>query len=194
LALRAGIGHHAPHADARRAALANREKTLLHTDLAGARAGRARLEARRSIAPAATATRCAALSRLERNGLLATEGGFGEPQLERVTYIAPLRLALLVSAEQVAEQSAEQILHACERGSAHESILGGGHAEPIVVCALIGIGQHGVGGRHPFELLFGPGIARILVGVVLERQATIRGLDLFGGGVALEAEPFVVVA
>jgi hypothetical protein len=62
------------------------------------------------------------------------------------------------------------------------------------VRALIAIRQHGVRDGELLELLLGNAVARVAIGVPLERELSVRGLDLAVGRLALDEERLVVVA
>ena len=67
-------------------------------------------------------------------------------------------------------------------------------AEAIVERALVAVGEHGIGLGRFLELLLGVVVARVAIGVVLQRQLAIRALDLLVRRLALDAEDLVVVA
>ena len=66
-------------------------------------------------------------------------------------------------------------------------------AEAIVHTALLGVGEHLVGLGGLFELLDRLG-RLVAVGVILQRQAAVRLLDVVFGGAPLDAQDFVVIA
>src|SRR5688500_7706287 len=66
-------------------------------------------------------------------------------------------------------------------------------AEPVITRALFLIGKHGISLGRFLELILGFLIARILVGVILQRQLSIRLLDLFDRRRASDAEDLVVI-
>ena len=68
-----------------------------------------------------------------------------------------------------------------------------GEAELVVGLALLGVGQHLVGLSGFLELLLGSRIARVSVGVVLQRELPIRLLDLVRRGGLGDPEHLVVV-
>ena len=88
-----------------------------------------------------------------------------------------------------AEERREDVLEAAE---ALASAEGAGLRPEVVLLALLRIGQHVVRVRHRLEALGGLR-ARIHIRVELAREAAVRLLDLIGGGVALDAEDFVMV-
>ena len=59
-----------------------------------------------------------------------------------------------------------------------------GMAEAIVARALVGVGEHGVRLGRFLELLLGGLVARVAIGMVLERQLAIGALDVLVAGVA----------
>ena len=72
-------------------------------------------------------------------------------------------------------------------------------AQPVVAVAIVSgafllIGENAVGLGRFFEFFLGLRIARILVGVILQRHLPIGFLDVLEAGVALQAEDLVVVA
>ena len=70
-----------------------------------------------------------------------------------------------------------------------------GVAEAIVAGALVGVGEHRVGLGRFLELLLGRLVARVAIGVVLQRQLAVGALDLLiASRVAGDAEDLVVVA
>ena len=79
-------------------------------------------------------------------------------------------------------------IEAARAGAAHA-----GMAEAVVGRALVGVGDDRVGLGRRLELLFGRRVARVAIGMVLERQLAIGALDLGVGGVAPDAEDLVVV-
>jgi hypothetical protein len=62
------------------------------------------------------------------------------------------------------------------------------------VRALIAIRQHGVRDGELLELLLGRAVTRVAIGVPLERELAVRGLDLTVRRLALDEERVVVVA
>ena len=64
----------------------------------------------------------------------------------------------------------------------------------VVALALLGVAEDAVGLRRLLEALLGLLVARVAVGVVLERQLAVGGLDLLLGGVPGDPEDLVVVA
>jgi hypothetical protein len=97
-------------------------------------------------------------------------------------------------AEEVAENAAEarkDIFRALEAFEA--DIIETGLAPAVVELALLGVGQHFIGGADLLEAFFGLAIARIAVRMILHRQLAIGSFDLFGRGVSLHPENLVVV-
>src|SRR5262249_4375510 len=155
--------------------------------LCGARplAGRARLLARN----------------LDRG--LGAGRGLLERDLEVVAEIGPaLRAAAATaSAEEIAEaedvaEAAEDVLEADEDArieSRAAAARDAGVAESIVEAALLAIGEHRVRFGRFLERLLGLVVARVAVGVVLQRELAIGALDLLVRRRALDAEDFVVI-
>ena len=79
-------------------------------------------------------------------------------------------------------------------GSKPPCALTPGVAEAIVGRALLRIREHRVGLGGLLELLLGVLAALIAVGMVLERQLAVRGLQLRVRCATLDAEDFVVIA
>ena len=69
-----------------------------------------------------------------------------------------------------------------------------GVAEAVVGRPLVGVGEDRVGLGRFLELLLGVLVARIAVGMVLQRQLAVRALDLLVAGRPGDAEDLVVVA
>src|SRR5690606_13174415 len=67
-------------------------------------------------------------------------------------------------------------------------------AEAVVAGALLGIAEHGVGLGRFLEALLGFGVARVAVGVVLQRQLAVGALDVLLGRSARNAQDLVVIA
>ncbi len=72
-------------------------------------------------------------------------------------------------------------------------IAGAGVAEPVVLRALLGIGEDLVGLRRLLEAVLSLGVAGVAVGVQLHRHAAIGALELSGVDVSLDAQHFVVI-
>ena len=97
-------------------------------------------------------------------------------------------------AEQISEHVAElgkNVLGAVERSAAHARI---GGAESVIVGTACGIAENVVGFRGFLEFLFGLGIVRIMIGMVLERQLSVGVLDLVVRSIPGDAKNFVIVA
>ncbi len=102
----------------------------------------------------------------------------------------------VAEAEDVAE-AAEDVLEAREmrRVEAPPDAAGDpGVTEAIVAGALVAVGEHRVGFGRFLELLLGRLVARVAIGMELERQLAIRALDLLIGGGTRRPEDLVVVA
>ena len=67
-------------------------------------------------------------------------------------------------------------------------------AEAVVARALVGVAEDGIRLGRFLEPLFGGGVARIAIGMVLERQLPVRALDVLLAGRAADAQDLVVVA
>ena len=69
-----------------------------------------------------------------------------------------------------------------------------GMTEAIVAGALVAVAEDRVGFGRFLEFLFGLLVARVAIGMVLQRQLAIRALDLLLGGRAGDLEDLVVIA
>ena len=126
----------------------------------------------------------------------------GEGDLEVVAEIgAALRPAAAApppEAEEVAD-AAEDVVELGEdrRIESSGTARGAGHgcvAEPIVARALIRVGQHRIRLGRLLERVLGGLIARIAVGMILQRELAIRALDFLLPCVATDTEDRVVVS
>src|SRR5688572_20826334 len=192
---------------ARSAALAagarDGEETLLVAQLPATVA----LRAGRRLRPrcrAAARTGVARLLPRDLDSRLGALGRFVEGNLEVVAQVgaaldtaAPVAAAKDVAkAEDVAE-AAEDVLEAGEdvrieaagRGTAESGV-----AVTIIEVPFVGVGQDGVGLRRLLEFLLGRVVARIPVGVVLQRELAVGALDLPFAGRPRDPEHVVIIA
>ena len=139
----------------------------------------------------------AVLARGEADGLLAAERGLFEGDLQRVPEIAPGG-ATRPLAEQVAENALDHVAHGAlevePRRRRSSCRTEGRVAETIVGRPLVRIRQHGVGLVQLLERLLGRPVTRVLIGVELERQASVGLLQLRVIRSARHTEHLVVVA
>jgi hypothetical protein len=120
----------------------------------------------------------AVLGALEDDGLLAAEGGLLEVELDRVAEVAPGRRLLAREPEQIAEQGVEELRRPGDVGGAERAGAPLDGAEAVVVRPLVLVGEDGVGDRQLLEALLRRLVAGVAIGVPLERQAPVGGLDL----------------
>ena len=80
-----------------------------------------------------------------------------------------------------------------EAAGERSALAKGGMAELVELGPLLRIGEHRVRFGQLLELLLGRLVARVPVGMVLERQLAIGLFDLVLAGVAAQAEDFIVV-
>src|SRR6202035_5152460 len=66
-------------------------------------------------------------------------------------------------------------------------------AEAIVAGALVAVGEHLVGFRGLLEVLLGGAVARVAVGVILDRQPPVGRLELHRADGAFDAQHLVIV-
>jgi hypothetical protein len=112
-----------------------------------------------------------------------------EPVLE--VFAAPRSRAAPAAA---AEEPLEEILDdGAEADVAGASAEPRGGAEAVVVRALVRIREHGVRFADLLEALLGPGVARVLVRVVLAGEGAVDLLQLGVVGAPADAEDPVVV-
>src|SRR5581483_3284610 len=98
------------------------------------------------------------------------------------------------AAEHLPENVAEDVVDVAGEGEAFGEAGGPRVAEAAVIGALLGIGEDGIGLGALLESLLGFLAARVLVGVVLDRELPEGGLQLGPAGGAGDAEDLVVVA
>src|SRR5579864_2378837 len=102
-------------------------------------------------------------------------------------------------AEEVAEQAtAENVAEGRHDVFGRAKIVNRGALEPgvavaVIALALIGVGEDFVGLGGLLEALLGLFIARIPVGMILQRLLAIRFLYLFQRSIALHTENFVKI-
>src|SRR6185436_5519536 len=115
-------------------------------------------------------------------------------QIRAAKYLAATSAATTPEdvAEHVAEDVAERVRPAA-KAPASGSALHAGMAKPVIGRALVLIGQGFVGFLGFLEVRLRLRVARIAIGMVLHRQASVRLLDVGFRGVARDAEYLVVV-
>src|SRR5690606_12947576 len=217
----AGRHLHRQHLFLFHAAIAAAGRTGTLEGLAAAMAGRARLLHREDAAlEAHLAVAVAGVAGLERPvfgtaapaGLAFDQGGQVDAALHagdglfqvELHHIADVgtaaRTARASTAEDVAEDVAKDVAHvrtAAEAGAgvaATHAMFARGVAVLVAHAALAAVGQHLVGLLALLERRFGGVVAGVAVGVVLHRAAAIGLLQLVLGGIAADAEDFVVIA
>jgi hypothetical protein len=177
----------------------DREKTLCdaHVPDAVARLTRDRLRARLGALP--RAARAFDLRRNVQRDRIAGDGLL-ERQLEVVAQIGAaehlVSAAATPSAEDVAEHVAENVaerVRAAAKPAATRTALHTGMAESVVGRALVLVGERLVRFLGFLEVRLRIRIARIAVGMMLHREASIRLLDVCFRGVARDAEYLVVI-
>ncbi len=186
----------------------NGEKSLLVAHLPAAAAGATGGHATSGLGAGAVAG-FAKLIACDSNPSTNAGGGLVEGQGHVVTQIgaalaaraAPAAASSCCAAENLieAEEIAEDILKlledsGVESGGIEAAIGKAGMAEAVVDRPLLGIGENavGLGGLAEFVFSFGLGFG-IAVRMILERSLPVGGLDLVAGGVALDAENFVII-
>src|SRR5690606_27633551 len=164
-------------------------------------AGRAALRLRAGLGAAAVARLAAFLPRDLQRLLHAGRDLFeGELQVDAQARA----LASTTAAEELVEEPAAGVAEpVAERG---EDVLDIGEAagegaffdaavaELVVAPPLLRVGEYGVRLGRLLELGLGLGVVRVAVGVVLEGELAVRGLQLVLSGVARDAEHLIVVA
>ena len=107
--------------------------------------------------------------------ILTLNGGIGvtppaAPAAEKI-----LKVESAPAAESApAEKGVEDILGVVEVGSAAATLTGVGFMTELVIAGtLFGVAQNFVGNRDLFELLFGLFVARIFIGMILDRQLAV---------------------
>ncbi len=185
-----------------RAGLLHGEETLLHAHLAVTGAGLAGGGRSAGLGTGAV-TSSALIHDRDADLFFRAARRFFQRDLHVVAQVcaamclaAPAASAAEDVAEDVAEIEALRTRAArTERiAAAHAARFEGGVAILVVSRALLPVGQSLVSFLRFLELLLRLRIVRIAVGVVLHRQFAISLLDLFLGGVAVDAEDFVIVA
>ena len=126
---------------------------------------------------------------------LEPAGGVLQRDLQLVLEVLAAPGAAAAPAAAAGEEALEDVLE--ERAEAlaevHAAQTGDG-PEAIVLRALVGIGEHGVGLARLLEAVLGLLVAGIAIGVVLHGELAIRLLELRVAGRARDAEDLVVVA
>src|SRR6266567_7373655 len=181
-----------------RARLLDGEKSLLHAYLAVPFAGRAGSRLGSGLGARALAGFAIFVRRNSNPGFGAARRLL-QRDLEVVAQVGPAVYRGAAAArlvEDVAEDIAERV------GEARESRAGARHARlridsgvPITVIggALVGVGQDLVRLFCFLEMLFGPGVVRVSIRVMLHREAPIGLLDRLLVRVAVDAQHFVVI-
>jgi len=101
---------------------------------------------------------------------------------------------VVAAAEEIAEDVAELTVDVVDVGESFEPALShAGLPAEVVGLALLGVAEHGVGFGDFLELLLRLLVARIAVGVVLERELAVSLLDLVLRSRAADSEDFIVV-
>src|SRR5690606_35292318 len=90
--------------------------------------------------------------------------------------------------EEVAEVGEDRRIEALGAARVHALV-----AEAVVARALLLVGKDRIRFGGLLEALFGLCVARIAIGVVLQRELAIRALDFVVGRAALDAQNLVVV-
>ena len=144
---------------------------------------------RATLGPGATAARAVAGAG-KANFLFAPERRLFERHFQRIAQFLAGR-ALAPGAEQVAKDGVEEIGNRAEVGLGAEGHVASDAAETVVVGTLVFIAQHGVGHGDLFEPLLGRMVAGIAIGVVLQGEPPVRGLDLRRRGLAIDAQDLV---
>ena len=197
-ALCAGVRDDAARAVAARARLRDGEGALRDTHLACAAAGgagRGLCAGTRSAALADVAGR----HRRDANFRFKTVRGLLERDLEVVAQVRAAedrRAAAACAAEDLPEDVAEDVAEAAHAGAsgARRVRIDARVAELVVRGALLRIAEHFVGFLRLLEVLLGARVFRIAVRMPFHGEPAIGLLQVFFGGVAVDAEHFVVIA
>src|SRR6185436_511684 len=109
--------------------------------------------------------------------------------------VAKISAALRAGAT-VAAAEPEDVAEAAElrRIEPLRAVADAGVTEAIVAGALVAVAEHRVSLGRFLELLFGRLVARVAIGMELQRQLAIRALDLLIGRRAGDLEDLVIVA
>src|SRR5688572_3124122 len=198
-ALAARLVDRCARAAAARARLLNREKALGHAELSDAAASLAGDRLGAGLRPLARATRALDLcGDVERDRIAGD--GLLESQLEVVAQIRAaehlVAAAAAPAAEDIAEHVAENIaerVRAAAEAAASGAVLHTRMTEAVVGRALVLVRQRFVGFLGFLELRFRLRVARIAVGMMLHREASIRLLEVGFRGVTRDAEYLVVI-
>src|SRR5262245_45131641 len=188
---------------ARAAALSTRasddEEALLIAKLARPAALRTRF-ARRACGRAGAFAGLAVLLARNLNRRLSAFVRLREVDLEVEAQVRAARRAAAASAasaesKEVAEDVGEVSENVgIESGAGARRTTDARVAEAIVARALLGVAQDGVRFRRLFELVFSFLVAGVAIRMELQRQLSIRALDLGLAGVTSNAEHFVIIS
>src|SRR6266545_2967548 len=168
------------------------EETLGETHLPLAAAGPAGLR-RRPLLLARAATGLAALVARNLELGLQAPGRLFERDLESILEILTTPRAPASAAAPAAEEALEEIFEDGAEARVSRPAGTRDRAESVVLGALVGIREHGVGLADLLEALFGAGVSRVLVGVVLPGEGAVGPLQRGVVGIAGDAEERVVV-
>jgi hypothetical protein len=129
---------------------------------------------------------------------LGAEDRFLEGEVEVVAQVAaPARSAPRPAAEHVpeAEEVTEDVAEVGEdRGIEAARAAQAGVAVGVVALLLVGVAEHAVGLGRLLEALLGLLVPGVAVGMILEGELPVGGLDLLIGGGPRDPEDLVVVA
>jgi len=112
--------------------------------------------------------------------------------------LSPAAGAAAAGAEEIPEEVVEDVAEVAEVAEVLEARAAGGAdafvPEAVVGPALVPVGEHRVGLRRLLEALLGLGVVRVAVGVVLESELAIGGLQRGVVRAPGNSEDFVVIA
>src|SRR6266853_5081593 len=182
-----------------RARLLDGEESLLHAHLALTFAGRAGSRLRAGLGPRSLAGVAILVSRNANPGLGAARRLF-QRDLQVVTQVGSAVYRRTTAAglvEDIPEDIAESVGEAREAGgpaaSHARARVDSRVAKTVIGRALAGVGQDFVRLFCLLEKLFGLGVIRVAIRMMLHCEASIRFLDGLLVGVAVDAQYFVVV-
>ena len=142
----------------------------------------------------------AVLLRRNADGLLGAARRFFQRNLKVVAQIGSAidvgAATSTTATENIAENIAESVGEAVEAlaaARAHARV-NACVAVAIIGGALVGFRKHFVGFLHFLEMPFRIRVAEVAIGVILHRQLAIGFFQIGIGGVAIDAQNFVVVA